>query len=333
MYEDLTVLGRICGYLFFFLAILFLLLKVNARYATWFFLGCSAAFLAERPTLWFSQQVFDEGFLIGFSLYTFPFLIISSYLLRKGFRDFYSLLLGGLITHLLIDFSLNVVRMNIVGLSLMIFVGPLLLIDKYISKKPIITFQKRIYDIFTNRRNFYLLLFFVFIIYLGYSEMGLAVSPLPFYLSVIALFAEFTLLYLMFSFLSDSPITSLSISEILPNKREWKILTASFLPIYFLILGFLVWKVSKLLPLSTIIVLMGMNLLAVPFLIILLKRCKKKHMETVNIELKKYVNKKHLLIFLCLASLPLFFLAPVSATLGVLTTLIVLFFVLADILR
>jgi len=133
MYEDLTVLGRICGYLFFFLAILFLLLKVNARYATWFFLGCSAAFLAERPTLWFSQQVFDEGFLIGFSLYTFPFLIISSYLLRKGFRDFYSLLLGGLITHLLIDFSLNVVRMNIVGLSLMIFVGPLLLIDKYIS--------------------------------------------------------------------------------------------------------------------------------------------------------------------------------------------------------
>jgi len=163
--------------------------------------------------------------------------------------------------------------------------------------------------------------------------MGLAVSPLPFYLSVIALFAEFTLLYLMFSFLSDSPITSLSISEILPNKREWKILTASFLPIYFLILGFLVWKVSKLLPLSTIIVLMGMNLLAVPFLIILLKRCKKKHMETVNIELKKYVNKKHLLIFLCLASLPLFFLAPVSATLGVLTTLIVLFFVLADILR
>ncbi|OYT42524.1 MAG: hypothetical protein B6U78_00990 [Candidatus Aenigmarchaeota archaeon ex4484_224] len=333
MYEDLTVLGRICGYLFFFLAIFFLLFKVNARYATWFFLGCLAALAAERPTLPFSQQLFSEGFLIGFSLYTFPFLIISSYLLRKGFRDFYSLLLGGLITHLLIDFSLNVVRMNIVGLSLMIFVGPLLLIDKYISKRPIITFQKRIYDIFTNRRKFYLLLFFVFIIYWGYSEMGLAISPLPFYLSVIALFAEFTLLYLMFSFLSDSPITSLSISEILPNRKEWKILTASFLPIYFLILAFFVWKVSEDLPLSTIIALMGINLLAIPFLIILLKRCKKKHMKTVNIELKKYANRKHFLIFLCLASLPFFFLAPVSAALGILTTLIVLFFVLVDILR
>ena len=303
MCRDFTVLGRICGYLFFFLAILFLLLRINTRYATWFFLGCLAAFTAERATLPFSQQLFSEGLLIGFSLYTFPFLIISSYLLRKGFRDFYSLLLGGLITHLLIDFSLNVVRMNIVGLSLMIFVGPLLLIDKYISKKPIITFQKRIYDIFTDRRKFYLLLFFVFIIYWGYSEMGLAVSPLPFYLSVIALFAEFTLLYLMFSFLSDSPITSLSITEVLPSRKEWKILTASFLPIYFSFLAFFVWKVSKLLPLSTIIALMGMNLLAIPFLIILLKKCKKKCMETMNIELRKYVNKKYLIIFLCLAFL------------------------------
>lgn len=333
LYDDFAVFGRVCGCLFFFLAIFFLLFKVNPRYATWFFLGCSAALLAERPTLWFSQQVFNEEFLIGFSLYTFPFLIISSYLLRKEFRDFYSLLLGGLITHLLIDFSLNVVRMNIVGLSLMIFVGPLLLIDKYISKKPIITFQKRIYDIFTDRRKFYLLLFFVFIIYLGYSEMGLAVSPLPFYLSVVALFAEFTLLYLMFSFLSDSPITSLSIIEILPSRKEWKILTASFLPIYFSFLAFFVWKVSKLLPLSTIIALMAINLLAIPFLIILLKRCKKKRMKTMNIELKKYVNRKHLLIFLCLASFPFFFLIPVSAALGIVTTLIVLFFIIVDILR
>ena len=332
--EDFAVLGRICGYLFFFLTIFFLLFRINARYATWFFLGCLAAFTAERATLPFSQQIFNEGLLIGFTLYTFPFLIISSYVLRKGFRDFYSLLLSGLITHLLIDFSLNVVRMNIVGLSFMIFVGPLLLIDKYISKKPIITFQKTIYDIFTHRTKFYLLLFVALTIYLGYSEMGLAVSHLPFYLSVIALFAEFTLLYLMFSFLSDSPITSLSIDEILPNKKEWKILTASFLPVYFSILGFLIWRASEQhLPLSTILALMAINLLSLPFLIILLKRCKKKCMQTMNIELKKYVNRKHLLIFLCLASFPLFFLIPVAIALGILTTLIVLCFVSIDILR
>ena len=337
--EDFTVLGRICCYLFFLLGIFLLFFKINARYAAWFFLGCLATFIRERPTLWFSQQTFTGDILLP---YTIPFLIVSSYILRKGYRDFYSLLLGGIITNSLIAFgggyelvaSGVIERIDIIGASLMIFVAPLLLIDKYISKKPVITFQERIYEILTDKTKFYLLLFLILLIFLGYSEIGLAVSPLPFYLSVIALIAEFTLLYLMFSFLSDSTITSLSISEILPNRKEWKILAVTLFPIYFLLLAFFVWReVLTFVPLSIVILSILITLLPLPFWIILLKKCKKKHMKTVNIELKRYVNKKVLLIFLCLNSLPLFFLVPISMALRIVMTVIVLFFLLVDVLK
>ncbi len=135
--------------------------------------------------------------------------------------------------------------------------------------------------------------------------MSLVVSFLPFYLSVIAFIAEFTLLYLMFSFLSDSQITSLSISEILPDRKEWKILVVIYSPIHFLILIHLALGALALVPLSTVILMIAIYLLllSIPFLIILLKKCKKKCMETMNIELRKYVNKKYLIIFLCLAFL------------------------------
>ena len=329
--EDFTVLGRICCYLFFLLGIFLLFFKINARYAAWFFLGCLATFIRERPTLWFSQQTFTGDILLP---YTIPFLIVSSYILRKGYRDFYSLLLSGIITNSFIALGASgVERIDIIGASLMIFVAPLLLIDKYISKKPILTFQKRIYDILTHKTKFYLLLFFIFLIFLGYSEIGLAVSPLPFYLSVIALLAEFTLLYLMFSFLSDSPITSLSLSEILPNEKEWKILATTLLPIHFLILTYLTWRVLTSVPISIGIASILITLLPLPFWIILLKKCKKKSMKTMNIELKRYTNKKYLLIFLCLNSLPLFFLVPISMALRVVMTGIVLFFLLVDVLK
>jgi len=332
MTQDLLTLGRICAYILFFLSITFLLSKINYRYAVWFFLGCLALFVRERPTLWFSQQMLSEGFLIAFSLYTFPLLIVSSYVLRKGFFDLYSLILAGLVTNCLINFGApGVETIDVLGGALMIFVVPLLVIDKYLLERSIITFQKRVSSLFKSKLKFSLFLLITFLIFIGYSEMGLAVSPLPFHLSVVAFIGEFVTLYTIFSLLR--PRATGTLVEMLPDEKEWKALTLFYVPTYILTLAYLILKITDVVSLSFIVLATCMTILPAPLWIVLLKRNASKKQEVEEVDLKDYVSRRHLLLFLFLTSLPLFFLIPVSMFLRVLVMVLSLAVMIVDIIK
>ena len=161
--------------------------------------------------------------------------------------------------------------------------------------------------------------------------MGLAVSPLPFHLSVVAFIGEFVTLYTMFSLLRSRATGTLV--EMLPDEKEWKALTLFYVPTYILTLAYLILKVTDVASLSFIVLVTCMTILPAPLWIVLLKRNASKKQEVEEVDLKDYVSRRHLLLFLFLTSLPLFFLIPVSMFLRVLVMVLSLAVMIVDIIK
>lgn len=103
--EEILIILRITFYIVLFYLIATVLLKINERVAVLFILGLFSLFFVERSTLWFARKL-DEGFLVALILYTFPLIFFSSYLLKEKDINLYTLILGCLVCHRLVDLGI-----------------------------------------------------------------------------------------------------------------------------------------------------------------------------------------------------------------------------------
>ena len=298
--SDLKPVSMIFTYPLSIFLLTLLISKISFRYAFWIFLGTLSLILSERPTLFFSRE-FGYGFLIAYFLYSFTMLIFSSLLWRKGKTDLYSIILAGLIIGCLLGFGKTGLGPGALAhFSLLAFTIPLILVDSFILKPTIKMpeiFTKTIY----SKKLKTSILGILILIFSAKSAMGMLTSPLSFHLSLIALIGEVALVYLLALIILGKTQRNVDFKTLLPNEKEWKIITVAFFMIYVPLMGHLAYKAKV--PLNLILLNVLPAAILTPIFLVLLRFRLNKNLsgtlETIDLS-KHFSLKKPLLIFFLL---------------------------------